>query len=89
MKMRNIAELHNKTSEVLREVNLREVNEAGYVIITSHGKAVAYIKKFREEEIEDFVIENHPLIRESILNSYDDYIKTGGIDLDEVIKRLE
>jgi len=46
MKMRNIAELHNKTSEVLREVN-----EAGYVIITSHGKAVAYIKKFREEEI--------------------------------------
>jgi len=78
MKMRSIAELHNKTAEVLREVN-----EAGYVIITSHGKAVAYIKKFREEEI------NHPQIRESILNSYGDYIKTGGIDLDEVIKRLE
>ncbi len=84
MKMRNIAELHNKTSEVLREVH-----EEGYVIITSHGKAVAYIKKFREEEIVDFVIENHTQIRESILNSYDDYIKTGGIDLDEVIKRLE
>jgi len=83
MKMRSIAELHNKTAEVLREVN-----EAGYVIITSHGKAVAYIKKFREEE-KDFVIENHPQIRESILNSYGDYIKTGGIDLDEVIKRLE
>jgi antitoxin (DNA-binding transcriptional repressor) of toxin-antitoxin stability system len=46
MKMRNVAELHNKTSEVLREVN-----EAGYVIITSHGKAIAYIKKFGEEEI--------------------------------------
>ena len=82
--MRNIAELHNKTSEVLREVN-----KEGYVIITSHGKAVAYIKKFSEEEIEDFVIENHPKIRESILNSYNDYIKTGGIDLDEVIKRLK
>jgi prevent-host-death family protein len=48
MKMRNVAELHNKTAEVLREVN-----EAGYIIITSHGKAIAYIKKFREEEIED------------------------------------
>lgn len=84
MKMRNIAELHNKTAEVLREVK-----EAGYVIITSHGKAIAYIKKFREEEIEDFVIENNPLIRESILNSYGDYIKNGGIDLEEVIKRLK
>jgi len=40
MKMRNITELHNKTAEVLREVN-----EEGYVIITSHGKAIAYIKK--------------------------------------------
>jgi len=84
MKMRSIAELHNKTAEVLREVN-----EAGYLIIISHGKAVVCIKKFREEEIEDFVIEKHPQIRESILNSYDDYIKTGGIDQNEVIKRLE
>ncbi|MBM3705760.1 MAG: type II toxin-antitoxin system prevent-host-death family antitoxin [Actinobacteria bacterium] len=84
MKMRNVAELHNKTAEVLREVN-----EAGYVIITSHGKAIAYIKKFSEDEIEDFVIENHPSIRESILNSYNDYINKGGIDLDEVIKKIQ
>ncbi len=83
MKMRNIAELRNKTSEVIREAD-----EEGYVIITSHGKTVAYIKKFREEEIEDFVIENHPQIRQSILNYYDDYMKTGGINVDEVIKRL-
>ncbi|MCL5072933.1 MAG: type II toxin-antitoxin system prevent-host-death family antitoxin [Actinobacteria bacterium] len=58
MKMRNIAELHNKTAEVLREVK-----EAGYVIITSHGKAIAYIKKFREEEIEDFVIDRKDLLK--------------------------
>lgn len=75
MKMRNVAELHNKTTEILREVK-----ESGYVIITSHGKPTALIKKFSEEEIEDFVIENYPLIRKSILNSYDDYVKNGGID---------
>jgi len=84
MKMRNVAELHNKTAEILREVN-----EFGYVIITSHGKPTALIKKFSEEEIEDFVIENHPLIKESITNSYDDYMKNGGIDVEEVINRLE
>jgi len=84
MKMRNIAELHNKTAEVLREVN-----EFGHVIITSHGKPVAYIKRFKEDEIEDFVIENHPLIRESILNSYEDYLKNGGIDVEEIINKLK
>jgi antitoxin (DNA-binding transcriptional repressor) of toxin-antitoxin stability system len=83
MKTRNVAELHNKTTEVLREVS-----EGGYVIITSHGKAIAYIKKFQEEEIEDFIIENHPLIRESILNSYGEYVKSGGIDVEEVIKKI-
>lgn len=61
----------------------------GYIIITSHGKPVAYIKKFKEDEIEDFVIENHPLIRESILNSYEDYLKNGGIDVEEIINKLK
>ena len=67
---------------------LREVSEEGYVIITSHGKAIAYIKRFQEEEIEDFIIENHPLLRESILNSYGEYVKSGGIDIEEVIKKI-
>jgi len=84
MKMRNVAELHNKTAEILREVN-----ESGYVIITSHGKPTALIKKFNEEEIEDFVIENYPLIRKSILNSYNDYVKNEGIDIEEIISKLQ
>jgi PHD/YefM family antitoxin component YafN of YafNO toxin-antitoxin module len=84
MRLRNVAELHNKTSEILREVN-----KEGYVVITSHSKPTAIIKKFSEDEIEDFVIENNPTIRESILNAYDDYFKNSGISIDKVIKELD
>ena len=84
MKFRNIAELHNKTSEILKEID-----DEGYIIITSHGKPTAMIKKISEEEIEDLVIENNPVIKESIIKSYEDYIKNGGTAIEEVMKKLE
>ncbi|MBA7509455.1 hypothetical protein ES705_01405 [subsurface metagenome] len=84
MKFRNVVELHNKTSEILREIEKDE-----YVIITSHGKPKAIIQKFSEEDIEDFVIENSPRIRKSIEEAYKDYIEHGGFSLDQVIKDLE
>ena len=83
MKFRNVAELHNKTSEILREIDKEK-----YVIITSYGKPRAILKNFSEEDIEDFVIENSPKIRKTIEDSYDDYIKYGGLSIDEVIKDL-
>ncbi|MCL5986972.1 MAG: hypothetical protein M1371_10510 [Actinobacteria bacterium] len=84
MKFRNIAELHNKTSEILKEID-----DEGYIIITSYGKPTAMIKKISEEEIEDLIIENNPVIRESIIKSYEDYIKNGGTAIEEVMKKLK
>ena len=54
MKFKNIAELHNKTTEILKHVK-----QDGYVIITNHGKPEAIIQKFSEDEIEDLVINNN------------------------------
>jgi hypothetical protein len=84
MKFRNIAELHNKTSEILKEID-----DEGYIIITYYGKPTAMIKKISEEEIEDLVIENDPVIKESIIKSYEDYIKNGGTTIEEVMKKLK
>ena len=54
MKFKNIAELHNKTTEILKNVK-----QEGYVIITNHGKPEAIIRKFSEDDIEDLVINNN------------------------------
>jgi uncharacterized protein len=54
MKFKNVAELHNKTTEILKYVK-----QEGYVIITNHGKPEAIIRKFSEDDIEDLVINNN------------------------------
>lgn len=84
MKFRNIAELHNFTSEVIREAE-----ENGYVVITSRGKPKAIIQKFSEDNFEDFIIENSPRIRKSIVAAQDDYVKNGGMSLEEVVSELK
>ncbi|MEI7615957.1 MAG: type II toxin-antitoxin system prevent-host-death family antitoxin [Actinomycetota bacterium] len=54
MKFKSVAELHNKTTEVLNFIKTD-----GYVVITNHGKPQAVIKKISENDIEDFILENH------------------------------
>jgi len=54
MKFKNVAELHNKTTEILKYVK-----QEGYVVITNHGKPEAIIRKFSEDDIEDLVINNN------------------------------
>jgi antitoxin (DNA-binding transcriptional repressor) of toxin-antitoxin stability system len=84
MKFANVRTLKNKTSEMLRLV-------AGGkdVIITSHGKPVAMIRKMTEDEIEDYVLSHHPAIRASIEAADRHYRKKGGIPVKEIIRSLE
>ncbi len=56
MKFRNIADLHNKTTAILKDVQ-----KNGYVVITNHGRPEAIIKKFSEDDIEDFILSGRAL----------------------------
>ena len=84
MKFANVRALKNQTSEMLRLA-------AGGddVIITSHGKPVAVLRKLTEEDMEDYVLSRHPAIRASIEASHREVLKKGGIPLEEVIRTLE
>jgi antitoxin (DNA-binding transcriptional repressor) of toxin-antitoxin stability system len=84
MKFANVRTLKNQTSEMLRHA-------AGGddVIITSHGKPVAVLRKMTEEDMEDYVLSRHPAIRASIEASHREVLKKGGIPLEEVIRGLE
>jgi len=84
MKFANVRTLKNQTSQMLRFA-------AGGddVIITSHGKPVAVLRKLTEEDMEDYVLSRHPAIRASIEAADRDYRKKGGTPLEEVIRELQ
>jgi len=68
MVMVSIKELHDETSAVIRRIR-----EWGPVIVTRHGKPVAVIQPFTEEELEDFVLVHHPKFREELEEALEDY----------------
>jgi len=84
MKFANVRTLKNQTSQMLRFA-------AGGddVIITSHGKPVAVLRKLTEEDMEDYVLSRHPAMRASIEAADRDYRKKGGTPLEEVIRGLK
>ena len=57
----SIVELKNKTNEILKEVM-----KDSPVIITYRGKPAACITALRKDDLEDFVLENSPMIQEMI-----------------------
>jgi prevent-host-death family protein len=80
MKVANTVELKNKTNELLHEVM-----KGRPVIITFRGKPAASLTPLTEENMEDFIIENSPLIRKKIMQAEED-IKAGKtISLDDYL----
>ena len=61
MKVANTVDLKNRTNQLLREVRKGEA-----IIITYRGKPAASLVALREEDLEDFVLENSPKIRRLI-----------------------
>jgi len=55
------------------------------VIITYRGKPAASILPLSEDDLEDFVIENSPLIRKKILKAEEDLKAGRVISLDEYL----
>lgn len=73
MRVTNTVELKNKTNEILREVM-----KGSPVIVTFRGKPAASITPLKEEDLEDFVLENSPAIQKMIAQAEKD-IKAGKV----------
>lgn len=68
MVMVSMKELHDETSQVIREAERR-----GFVIVTRHGKPVAIIRPFSREELEDFLLLHHPEFRKGLEEAIAEY----------------
>lgn len=59
------------------------------ILVTSRGKPQAVLRGLSGENLEDYILENSPAIRKKVEESYSDYLREGGLSLDEVMKKLE
>ncbi len=83
MKFVNVRELKNKTSEVLRMAQERDV------IVVSRSKPIAIIRHFDEDELEDYVLMNHPDFLARMEKAYQDAKAGKTTDIDAYLASLE
>lgn len=84
MKFVNVRELKNKTSAVLNYTKNGED-----VIITSRGKPRAVIHHLSEDEIEDYILLNHPEFKKKLREAYREYRAGKTVDIDNLIRKAE
>ena len=84
MRFANTVELKNKTNAILREVTKGQP-----VIITYRGKPIASLTSLREEDLEDFVLENSPRIRKMVMEAEKDIGNGKLIPFDEYLARAD
>ena len=83
MEFVNVSELRNKTSEVLRMAQKQDV------IVISRSKPIAIIRHFNEDELEDYVLMNHPEFLTQMEKAYQDVEDGKTTDIDEYLASLE
>ena len=84
MKFVNVRELKNKTSSTLHYAE-----NGGDVIVTLRGKPYAVIHHLAEDEIEDYILLNHPEFKKKLKNAYKEYLDGETVDIDKLIKKTE
>lgn len=67
MRVANTVELKNKTNKILKEVM-----KGSPIIITYRGKPAASITPLTEDDLEDFILENSPMIQKMIVEAQKD-----------------
>ncbi len=84
MRFVNVRELKNKTSEILRCAGGGED-----VIVTSRGKPCAVLQRLTENEIEDYILLNHPGFKRKIKEAIKEYAAGETKDIDKLIRETE
>ena len=82
MKFVNVSELRNKTSEVLKTAQERDV------VVISRNKPIAIIRHFNEDELEDYVLMNHPDFLAQMEKAYQDAQTGKTTDINDYIAAL-
>lgn len=83
MRYAGIKELKQKTMDILKEA------EKGDIIITAYGKPAAVLHHVTEEDVADYLIENDPEFRSKIEDAYVEYLRLGGTEAAELVRKLE
>lgn len=83
MKFATVRDLKNRTSEMIRRA------AGADVVITSHGRPVAILHGLKEEDLEDWVLANHPALRASYEEAERELRGGRGIPLEQVIRELK
>lgn len=82
MRVANTVELKNATNKILREVM-----KGTPVIITYRGKPAASLTSLTENDLEDFILENSPMVRKMIAEAEKD-IRRGKVQsLDQYLAK--
>jgi len=84
MKFVNVKELKNKTSSILHYAE-----NGGDVIVTLRGKPYAVVHHLKEDEIEDYILLNHPKFKKKLKDAYKEYLHGKTVDIDQFIKETE
>jgi prevent-host-death family protein len=82
MRFANTVDLKNKTNAILKEVM-----KGKPVIITYRGKPAASLTPLREEDLEDFVLDNSPRIQKMVKEAEKDIQSGKIISLDEYLAK--
>jgi prevent-host-death family protein len=83
MRFAGIKELKHNTMVILKK------SKKSDIIITSHGKPMAVLHHITEEDLEDYVIENDPVFKSKVEESFAEYTAHGGVSADALLKKLE
>ena len=83
MRFANTVELKNKTNKILKEVM-----KGSPVIITYRGKPAASITALTEDDLEDFVLENSPMIQKMIVEAQKDIQAGKVVSLKEYLAKI-
>ena len=84
MKFVNVKEFKNKASSILH------YTENGHdVIVTLRGKPYAVVRHLTEDDIEDYILLNHPEFKKKLKNAYQEYLAGETVDIDRLIKKAE
>ncbi len=83
MRFAGVKELKQKTMGLLKE------SEKGDIVITAYGKPAAVLHHVTDEDLEDYLMESDPEFQSRIEEAYAEYLKLGGFDADELLRKIE
>lgn len=82
MKLASVKEVKNGLSQYLKHAEKEDV------VITKNGQPTAVLHHLGEDELEDYLLEHDPKFRRKMERRWKDYLKEGGVPLEDVMKRV-